>query len=378
MKSVFSILLTTTLATMLAFVGSAQAASDSNISTVTVTADDTTISSATDYNVTLNMASTDVEYIHLFLAESPNGSPTDSTYGWSSTNLVVGEGISAIGETLQQGGQSIGYSLSVSSISSEANFTLNNIVNPTEAGCYELRATTDNPPGEDSGYTMSEPFTIGDGDCSGADSGAPAQVENAAAVVFGNNVAFTWDAYDNEALNGYSVLYSTDESQLQEGGEPTFSDLTTDTTITISDLEANTTYYYTIEAEDLETNQIAASEVTSFTTDSNSIAKQRFSKPKIKKKNTKKKTFVVNFKNWKNSLDKNEIDYVSKIYVTVGSKKKVSKKYKLNASKNKVTIKKKITKKHWKKNKKVYVQAWAKYSTGEKTKKSKKVKVQLY
>jgi hypothetical protein len=149
------------------------------------------------------------------------------------------------------------------------------------------------------------------------------------------------------------------------------------TAYTITDLEPNTTYSILIEVA-TDTVRAAESTIIEITTESKAVAKQRLTKPTIKKIEKKNGTFVVNYADWKEDLVAGENDYLKKIYISLGSKTKATKTLKLNPTTSQKKIKAKFTKRYRKNEKPLYVRMWAKYDTGEVTTKSKRVAVELF
>lgn len=148
---------------------------------------------------------------------------------------------------------------------------------------------------------------------------------------------------------------------------------TTDTSVIISDLAENTTYYGDVASITGTSTVVNGSEFFEFTTGTE-LSEKRFEKPTIKKR--KKRKFRVNFKDWKDARADGELDYVSYIILQIKNKKKtkVVKKFKkISPTKNF----KQVLKKHTKKDKTYYVRMRAEYTTGEKTKYSKWVKAKL-
>lgn len=353
-----------------------QATNDENITSIgVVNITDTTPNTSTSFSATVTFANTSIDTLYLLMQEQPSGNPSESGFGWENVTFGPAVGISGQGVPYTSGSMVVGYMIDVTSNSTSASLGFNNLGITATDGCYALLMTTSEP-AQDTDFTVSDPFEVGSGDCDSVAEDAPSELSNVAGVGFGSNLGFVWDAYDDENLAGYSIMYSTDESELS-AGDATMTAPITGTSTVISDLDKNTTYYYVVEAQDADGARLAASATSSVATENKDIPKQKFSK--LKKKKVKKQTFVINWQRWKDSLSANEIDFIDKVTLEIRSKKNgkaktLVKKYKnLSPTKNKI----KVTKKFTEPKAKYYARAQATYSTAETTKWSNWIKVTL-
>ncbi|MFH1426757.1 MAG: fibronectin type III domain-containing protein [Candidatus Kerfeldbacteria bacterium] len=329
-------------------------ASDTSIDTVDVVYQGShQTESSTDYVLDITIAdNSDVEpgeYLYIGVVGTTGSDFADSGFDFASTSSAH-TGFTGTGDAY--GSENEMYRIQLSSQMERSNtyrVKLENVVNPSSAGCFRFATTTTDPSyANEDDYHLSDTFGLGVG----------CIIQNFYAEAFGRSIGVKWKPYPN--ATSYRVTYGKSEAGLNAASwsAQSITKTTSSNQLLVQDLDKETTYYVKVSPVHGSDEPVFSSEIKNTLT-SIKVNRTRFNQPRVPKKHLGKRLALVR---WDRPVARRfVVKYIMQLQTRNGTKIKTFRNISA-AYTSKI-----ITKEYLNKDHRYKVRMRVQYVTGEKT-----------